>query len=311
MAGDQPEYLTVSYERVRPLHVGAFVWDGFVYPELYVREDATPGVRLAGRLLLACGALALVPYYWLQRAWLRRHADLAGAERELLLDGIGPAAFLQTTAERLRGRRAPRQTLEQFVAGAGANRVFVIDDFYADPQAVRALALRTPMEYYEKAWFKTRGDVAALKEQARERLAEATGLAIDRETFHADFDGLMEAWNGALNVKLSENLFALNACSIHNHANLGADAWSVVVYLDSGGSGTTFWSRRGRPDTWLVPERVFDSRVSEYEPLAEVEARFNRAVVFPAHALHRGEAGYGHDHASGRLFQTFFFAAAP
>jgi hypothetical protein len=122
----------------------------------------------------------------------------------------------------------------------------------------------------------------------------------------------MDAWNGAFNVKLTENLFALNACSIHNHANLGADAWSAVVYLDPGsptGSGTTFWSRRGRPETWLSGERVFDNRVRDYEPLAEVEARFNRAVLFPATALHRGEAGYGSDHASGRMFQTFFFPA--
>lgn len=233
----------------------------------------------------------------------------------MVLAGIGPRAFLHTTLERVRGRRSARYPLDAFLAGPGAGRLFVIDDFYEDPDAVRALGARVKLGPYEQGWYKTGVDVPdelrPIKEHARRRFEAAIGRPLDPEAFHRDLDGHAAGWNGAFNVKLSENLFALNACSIRNHADLGPEAWAAVVYLNADSppeAGTTFWVPADKPDEWTSGTRMFDAHVQGFVPVADVPARYNRAVLFPTEALHRGEPGHGYDQTSGRMFQTFFFA---
>jgi hypothetical protein len=46
----------------------------------------------------------------------------------------------------------------------------------------------------------------------------------------------------------------------------------------------------------------------KFKLLATIPAAYNRAILFSAPLLHRGESGYGFDIPTARLFQTFFFS---
>jgi hypothetical protein len=291
--------------------VGLSRVNGFQCPHLYVRDADDRLAQAAATALMVLSVPLVALYMQCQSWWLRRVKE--HDEKALVLDGIGAWAYCHTTWDRLRRRRA-RYGLDEFLAGPGAGRLFVIDDFYADPDAIRALGLVADLTPYEQGWFKTGtavpGDLHAIKESARQRFEAALGRPVDAAVFHADLTGQAATWNGAFNVKLSENLFALNACSIHNHSDLGSNAWAAVVYLNPHSrpqEGTTFWAQRHQPDVWLVGTRTFDAHVQGFVPIAEVPARYNRAVLFPVAALHRGESGHGSDQASGRMFQTYFF----
>lgn len=261
-------------------------------------------------MVMAAAPLAL--HAKLRVAWLRRRSD--HPERRLLLDGMGPRAITDATVERVLGRPDCHLDLDTFLDGLGRDQVFVIDDFYAAPDEVRTVGLSSELLPYEQGWFKTATarprSADDLMEEASVRFEQALGERIDRKEFLSNVGGLATLWHGAFNVKLSENLFALNASNVHNHTDLGQDVWAALVFLAPDGpasTGTTFWAPRRQPGAWTTPIRTFDARVRRFVPVAEVTARFNRALLFPSTALHRGEPGFGADAEGGRLFQTFFF----
>ncbi|MCX4448248.1 hypothetical protein ACIOEZ_35305 [Streptomyces sp. NPDC087866] len=206
---------------------------------------------------------------------------------------------------------APGPLTRQYLGDAA--RIIVIDDFYDDPEAVREQARRSPMEPFDRGWLNTvRGETAIrpeFMEEARAKLAKAVEAPVSAEAFAAECDGQAKGWNGAFHAKLAENWLTTTACDIHNHSNLGQRSWSGLVFLDHREditSGTSFWARRetGRcaEETWM-----YDARSRKFRLLTTVPPKFNRLVLFSAPLLHRGEAGYGHDAESARLFQTFFF----
>jgi hypothetical protein len=320
--------LTRSAKRAKPFHLGLLRWDGFVYPEMFVGDDAPRGVRLVAAGCVVLLLPVMVPYFAVQQVFYRLRLEEYCGKSAPFRHSIGARAFLATAKERFCHRR-PRQFDEStFLTsiedhsrnlGTGRRLAFVIDRFFADPDAVRATGLKSELGYYEKGWFTTAVSLDLdydIKEEARRRLEEATGLNLPPAGFHGDCNGLLVGWNGAFNAKLSENLLAINACNIHNHADIGPHGWTAVVYLTPGEvpgmtdeAGTSLWIDE-EVGTCTTPDKRFDGRLWRYRPLVEFAPHYNRAVVFPSEALHRGEAGFGYDAGSSRFFMTFFFEDA-
>lgn len=296
--------------------------DGVRRLSLYVSE----GIRAAilGRILLALlGPFALVQAVVVKRALASRnprYAPGAGLFRHTV--GAVPyacAAYDRFVPRRLRRTNRCPVILRDSPTGGfelGTERAIIVDNFYQDPLTVRQSALALDYRYFDGSWSTTASsserwfhELNPIAEEARIRLGDILGDHLEAESFYADCLGEVPGWNGCFNIKLAEDWLDILPSEIHNHANLPRGSMVGVLYLDDYrvvSSGTTFWSalRTGRAS---ASSRVYDGRTFLYRPVARVEASFNRLVLFPSTVLHRGEPGYGHSPASGRLFQLFFF----
>jgi hypothetical protein len=215
------------------------------------------------------------------------------------------------------------------------------DDFYQDPDQVRATALEQRfVQYYPPveehvgaavagpfvklpgAWFSTALKVYKgspvlnpfegfrhASESVRLRISkvvEEFGERVEAATWHGGGDG----WNGAYHL-MNEYWKGTNG-SVHHHYKAGdvvPRGWSGVVYLSpdaSPSAGTSIWRERATGRCVATYGAKFDPDVSNYELALLVENRFNRLVLFREHVLHRAEHGFGYG-ASARLTQTFFF----
>lgn len=218
--------------------------------------------------------------------------------------------------------------------------VVVRDDFYEDPDRVRALALAREFYQYgpptadqvgaEKAaryeGQKPRWMASALLRhggvevadpkpgfryappEVRERIGEILGERPDEETW----DTMGDWWNGAFHVQYGGE--AGRPSSIHHHYKEGdvtPRGWSGLVYLspDAGPEhGTTIW--RSKQTGLCVATAIGHSRshsYDDYDLALRVENRYNRLVLFREHVLHRAEKGFGSTIEDGRMSQTFFF----
>jgi len=173
--------------------------------------------------------------------------------------------------------------------------------------------MTTTLVNYEKGWFTDAAELDRDRRQVLELVRKALeprlGTELSPDAFAGDCDGRILGWNCAIHLKLRENFFGRDACSVHNHANLGRGVLAGVVYLNESppkGSGTELLIRK-KTGRCTEPELCYDGRFSHYLSLYYVPARFNRLVLFPAAALHRGDDGYGFDRTTGRLFMTLFF----
>ena len=218
--------------------------------------------------------------------------------------------------------------------------VLVVDDFYADPLAVRARALQMRFEQFVPPVVEIAGEqivadtlhhvrtgtwlstavVATLGYKAahpfygerynpewlREELASRLHEDIDETTWETGGD----YWNGAFHL-LDEG-FTNGRGLIHHHYKPGdieTRGWTGVVYLSENPpsrAGTTIWRSRETGKCIAPYGRSFDNPVEDFELVHYIENRFNRLCLFRENVLHRAERGWGSGRNS-RLTQTFFF----
>jgi hypothetical protein len=313
---------TVPYfdeSRPRKFHISLFDEQRIIHPTLIICSES----RLARSLGSAVSIVGMPLWLTLSLARRKRlgRTDSRYRDRSALFwNTVGPRAFWAVATERVRRPAVPiikdfgdlidsPDAMHRYL-GPGS-RVIVVDDFYDDPEAVRAEALKAPLEVFDQGWLNTTrsGFSSTFAEEMRVKLEQAIGADLPHDAYISECDGLATGWNGAYHVKYVENWLGTNACDIHNHANLGESAWSGLVFLDhreGDRSGTSFWTSRktggGASKTWL-----YDARSTHFDLLTTVPSKFNRLVLFSAPLLHRGEAGYGWVKDSARLFQTTFF----
>lgn len=213
----------------------------------------------------------------------------------------------------------------------------IIDDFYADLEAVRGYALGCDWyEPYPKRgalppWLATRqGPSAECPFRSSgalvDRLEQATGDQIDMDFWKATFlggpdggpptePGVIAAgalWNAVFHFKPVWNTQALGE-GVHNHVTdawngVGVDGWVGLVYLDPSGplDGGLKTFRNVDPAhdlDWMTPSdqwRLIDS-------LSSIP---NRLILHRGDQPHSGSAGWGTSPESGRLYQTYFFRVA-
>jgi LPS sulfotransferase NodH len=221
--------------------------------------------------------------------------------------------------------------------------VITVDNFYSDPQAVRAYALR--QEYYfpyqrdidvrtgrrRASWlssrFKSAGTCPFKSSPALIAALEAiTGDKIDLEHWRRDFPTDAEGkpakdcrrhkrscvWNCAFHLKPANGQKLGDG--VHNHLTdgwngVGVDGWAGLLYLTPDAplsGGLKLWRNRN-PDNsfdWMTPS-------DNWELVDEIGNVPNRLILARGNMPHSGAAGWGSTLEDGRLYQTFFFRVLP
>lgn len=213
----------------------------------------------------------------------------------------------------------------------------MLDDFYPDPDAVRADALSRRFVRYgppdpailgEEAAAAARGSARpwfataflayhgrpcenpfvgyrANPPELRDRLAGIVGEAVRAETWELGGDG----WNGAFH--LIEDGPDRGAGMVHHHykpGDIATRGWSGLVYLSPDAppeAGTSIWRERASGRCVAGFGARFDVG-DGFERVLRVENRYNRLVLFRENVLHRVEQSFGLG-LDARLTQTFFF----
>ena len=217
--------------------------------------------------------------------------------------------------------------------------IVVVDGFYADPDAVRAYALR--QEYYfpyepeadlrsgrrHVTWmasaFRLPADCPFKSSPELVAALEAiTGERIDldhwRLPFPTDEEGKPRpdagggprscVWNCCFHVKPQTGQRLGDG--VHNHVTdewnpVGPDGWAGLIYLAPGAplsGGLKLWRNHdpGHRLDWMTPRDNWEL----VDALGNVP---NRLILARGDLPHSGAGGWGAGLADGRLFQTFFF----
>lgn len=218
----------------------------------------------------------------------------------------------------------------------------VVEDFYADPDAVRAYALA--QRYYHpyqrdadvergerprwlSSWFRQAGDCPFKSSTPLvARLEALTGDTIDLEHWRLPFPLTAEG-KASPDCEMHDRTCLWNCCfhakplteqaegeGVHNHVtdiwnSVGPDGWAGLIYLTPDApvdQGLKLWRNRdrGRDYDWMTPRE-------NWERVDEIGNVFNRLVLARGNLPHSGAAGWGAGVEDGRLFQTFFFKVLP
>jgi hypothetical protein len=218
-------------------------------------------------------------------------------------------------------------------------RLVIVDDFYADPFAVRdhAIAQRYYLPYQRDelvrtgrvrpewlaSWFREASQCPFKSSRALvERLEGIVGARIDldhwRRSFPIDEEGKAARnctdvergcfWNCSFHVKPA-TIQPLGE-GVHNHVtdiwnSVGADGWAGLVYLTPDAplrGGLKLWTNVDPTHNydWMTPRE-------NWRLVDDVGNVFNRLVLARGSVPHSGAAGWGAGPADGRLYQTFFF----
>jgi hypothetical protein len=180
-------------------------------------------------------------------------------------------------------------------------RVFIVDDFYSDPYAVRQYALGQDYEpnlnYYKGS----------------------------RSIHQFDFPGIKESFEEILGFKITNWTDKYDTCSkfqfctaedsLVYHCDL--QTWAGVIYLTPDApfsSGTSLFAHR---DSKLRNARDFNGRNifnetgfydrTKFELVDTIGNVFNRLVLFDGKSIHAANEYFGNSKENSRLFQIFFF----
>ncbi len=184
------------------------------------------------------------------------------------------------------------------------NRLWIVDDFYQDPYAVREFALK--QEYVEG------------------------GLGrgfIGRRTSHQFlFDGLKESFERTMNTTI--NLWNEHQMNGRFQIAWGGEPlvfhcdsqkWAGMLYLTPDApfeSGTTLYAHKKTRvrdyydprwgEVWETSEKTHLDK-TPFEPVDVAGNVFNRLVIFDASSIHSASEYFGQTAIDGRLWQMFFF----
>jgi len=180
-------------------------------------------------------------------------------------------------------------------------KIVVVDDFLANPDAVRATALGQPFVKMHSAGLRTQ--------------ARFLHLAPYRECFASLLRRGLTNWDDNDANGRFQCCFATDAIPYHSDSQ----SYAGVLFLTPAapiGAGLSFFRSRAsglrrRTDD---PEQMFrtfggDAEFSRdrWEEIDRIANLYNRLVLFDAHLAHGASAYFGDRVDNARLFQNFFF----
>ena len=164
--------------------------------------------------------------------------------------------------------------------------IVVVDGFYEDPDAVRALAQRSSY-HRDETWFKgERSTQRFLFDYVRERFCLLLGHNVE--------GWLDQPYNGVFQKTDASDPLVYHA---------DTQRYAGAVYLNEGGGpGTSFWSRRGDRRNATVQDASEWTDRSAWDHVETVAGLYNRLVLWDAGLIHSAE-----EYTGERLVQLFFF----
>jgi hypothetical protein len=187
-------------------------------------------------------------------------------------------------------------------------RIFIVDNFYKDPDAVREFALQ--QEFFDDPGY------------------------IGRRTRQQFFlPGTKEAFEDIMGEKITKwEEHGMNGRFQHNWAgeklvyHCDAQKWAAMIYLSPDAPpecGTTMWRHKktkihhneqidweGGQGLEVFSQRTFLDR-TPYEPVDVCGNIYNRLVIFDGGCIHSASEYFGDCLENCRLWHMFFFDAEP
>jgi hypothetical protein len=184
--------------------------------------------------------------------------------------------------------------------------VWIVDDFYEDPYAVRNFALSQyeNNEYHEgglgRGYIGRRTLGQFLFPGLKERFEEIMGRKITRWEEHG--------MNGRFQIAYAGEPLVYHC---------DAQRWAGMLFLTPEAPyqcGTTLWAHkptRIRHASHPNIMSTFDDKChldgTKYEPVDVVGNVFNRLVIFDAQCIHSASEYFGYNFHNARLWHMFFF----
>lgn len=194
-------------------------------------------------------------------------------------------------------------TMPSAISTRARNRVWVVDDFYEDPDAVRAFALQQDFDVggIGRGYIGNRTFKQFLFPGLKERFEEIMGRKITRWEEHG--------MNGRFQTAIAGDPLVYH-CDDQKYAGM--------LYLTPNApweTGTTLWATKkgGARDyyspTWneeFSNKQTFLDR-TPYTPVDVIGNVYNRLVIFDASSIHSASEYFGWAPDNCRLWQMFFF----
>ena len=181
--------------------------------------------------------------------------------------------------------------------------IYVIDDFYANPDSVREFALQLDFDIV--------GNYPGLRTQPCsddgnyiEEIKKTFENILNKEITHFPLD--------EYNTSFQYTTWR-DTTWVHHDAM----SYAAVVYLHPNpmlDSGTSMYRHKAtgimKHKEGLPDFNEVSTSLDDWETVTEVKNVYNRAIIYDSMNYHRSTIpGFGVDKESGRLFQTFFFDA--
>jgi hypothetical protein len=191
--------------------------------------------------------------------------------------------------------------------------VLVVDDFYTNPDAVRAFALEQKFEPDNRYFRGDRTVAKFLFPHLKERFEQLLGAQITHWVDHK-YNGVFQWCKAGTEVVFHSD----------------AQTYAAVVYLTPGapvGSGTSLYKSKTsglrRPptqaDAWAAGKTVdqllgdtYGNKLTDpaaWELVDTVGNVYNRLVIWDAKMIHAAGGYFGDDIRNSRLFHLYFFDA--
>ena len=193
------------------------------------------------------------------------------------------------------------------------NPIYIIDDFYKDPDAVRKKALS--LEYYgfiNSPWWvasvermgdgqtyvHSKGTVHKTQHQKN-----IFNKLISPEEISSDWHGVEPSggYNGAFHVRVKKPPPAME--EIHNDCTIieNIHGWSGILYLTPNApieSGTNFYRCEDTDEMYQMRsvyegENLYDNNCKNYIKEFTIDNIYNRCILFKAEIFHSASSGFG------------------
>lgn len=180
-------------------------------------------------------------------------------------------------------------------------RMFIVDNFYSDPDAIREFALQ--QEFKEEVqWYKGYRTVRAYR-------TEELKLAFERIIGEKINNWNEYGYNGVFQVTTSSD---------HQVYHHDEQKWAAMIYLtpnapyNSGTrlhiskiNGASHWSQGNEAMDEAFSGGFYDS--SKFDVVADAKNVYNRLVIMDARHIHSAGEYFGNTMETGRLTHLFFF----
>jgi hypothetical protein len=183
-------------------------------------------------------------------------------------------------------------------------RLWIVDDFYEDPHAVRDFALRQPFDEggIGRGYIGRRTSGRFLFPGLKERFEQIIGMPITGWESHGMNGRFQVAWAGEPLVY-----------------HCDSQRFAGMLFLTPGApfeTGTTLYANRrnrartfddpGWDEAWKGGNHLDGT---PFEPVDVAGNVFNRLVIFDGSCIHSASEYFGQDMSDGRLWHMFFFDA--